>query len=88
MFQYRWINLWWPADIAEGVVSDSCAFDKGVSDIGALVFVGNFALVVIILSSIFLLHVMVISGVEAFWMAKVRMFYDSNFVLFASSRFS
>lgn len=45
----------------------------GVSDIGALVFVGNLTLVVVILLGVLLLHVAVISGVETYWLAKVSL---------------
>lgn len=67
----RWVNLWWPADFAEDIASKECAFVGGASDLGALVFVGNLVLVVGILLLIFLIHVAVISGVEAFWLLKV-----------------
>lgn len=71
-FRYkRWVNLWWPAEFAEDIASKECAFAGGAGDIGALVFVGNLVLVVGILLLIFLLHVAVISGVEAFWLLKV-----------------
>ncbi len=67
----RWVNLWWPAEIGEDIASEECAFDAG-GDLGALVFVGNLLLVVGILLGIFLLHVLIVSGVEAFWLTKVR----------------
>lgn len=69
----RWINLWWPAPapVAEDLASEECAFDAGAGEIGALVFVGNLILVVGTLLGVFLLHVAVISGVEALWLTKV-----------------
>lgn len=36
-------------------------------------FVGNLVLVVGILLGMFLLHIVVVSGVEAFWLTKVRL---------------
>lgn len=68
----RWINLWWPAEVAEGIASEGCVFESGASNIGALVFVGNLILVVGVLLGVFLLHVAVVSGVEAYWLTKVR----------------
>lgn len=67
----RWINLWWPAGIGEDIASDGCIFETGASEIGALVFVGNLALVLGILLAIFFLHVAVVSGAEALWLTKV-----------------
>lgn len=55
----------------EDIASEGCVFETGASDIGALVFVGNLALVAGILFGIFLLHVAVISGMEALWLTKV-----------------
>lgn len=72
LYPKRWINLWWPAEVAKDIASDECAFEIGAGDIGALVFVGNLILVVGILLGVFLLHVAVVSGVEAYWLAKVR----------------
>lgn len=66
------MNLWWPAQVAEDLVSDGCTFGAGADDIGPLVFIGNLALVVGTLLGILLLHVVVISGVEAHWLCKVR----------------
>ncbi|CAM9523853.1 unnamed protein product [Ectocarpus sp. 6 AP-2014] len=68
----RWINLWWPAEIGEDIASDGCIFETGASEIGALVFVGNLALVLGILLAIFFLHVAVVSGAEALWLTKKR----------------
>ena len=58
--------------MAKDIASDECAFEIGAGDIGALVFVGNLILVVGILLGVFLLHVAVVSGVEAYWLTKVR----------------
>ncbi|CAM9953326.1 unnamed protein product, partial [Ectocarpus sp. 4 AP-2014] len=68
----RWINLWWPAEIGEDIASDGCIFETGANEIGALVFVGNLALVLGILLAIFFLHVAVVSGAEALWLTKKR----------------
>ncbi|CAM9789606.1 unnamed protein product [Ectocarpus fasciculatus] len=68
----RWINLWWPAEIGQNIASDECAFEAGASGIGALIFVGNLALVIGILLAIFFIHVAVVSGVEALWLTKRR----------------
>lgn len=67
----RWVNLWWPMDIPGDTGSGGCVFSAGVGEIGASVFVGNTVLVVGILLGTFLLHVAVVSGVEAYWLAKV-----------------
>lgn len=49
-----------------------CAFTPaGSSKIGETVFIGNFVLFVGILLAIFLLHVWLTSGVEAYWLTKV-----------------
>lgn len=58
--------------MGEDVASDGCTFETGASDIGALVFVGNLALVLGILLAIFFLHVAVVSGAEALWLTKVN----------------
>ena len=41
-------------------------------DIGAIVFVGNLVLFAGALLAIFLLHVFLASGVEAYWLTKVK----------------
>lgn len=46
-------------------------FSAGVGEIGASVFVGNTVLVGGILLGTFLLHVAIVSGVEAYWLGKV-----------------
>ena len=77
----RWVNLWWPVDIPDDTGSGRCAFSTGVGEIGASVFVGNAVLVVGILLGTFLLHVAIVSGVEAYWLAEV------SFVSVLSARF-
>lgn len=52
-------------------------FSATMGEIGASVFVGNTALVVGILFSTFLLHVAVVSGVEALWLIKVMCLFIS-----------
>lgn len=50
-----------------------CSWDGvDVNGLGALVFIGNLGLVFGALVVIFLLHVALVSGVEAYWLAKVR----------------
>lgn len=67
------MNLWWSAEFADEISSSKCFFAADAGDIGAMVFVGNLALVVGILVGIFLVHVAVISGVEAYWLTKVSL---------------
>lgn len=43
-----------------------------LSDIGALVFLGNIGLFSAILLGIFLLHIVLASGLEAYWLSEVR----------------
>ena len=43
-----------------------------ISDVGSLLFMGNFALFAGLLVTIFSLHILVASAVEAYWLAKVR----------------
>lgn len=64
------MNLWWPADIAEWITG--CSFEGDPREIDALMFVGNVILVVGILVCIFAVHLVVVSGVEAYWLAKVK----------------
>ncbi len=65
------MNLWWPAGFAKDGGSAECEFSAGASDIGASVFVGNSVLVGGILLGVFLLQVAIVSGAEAYWLAKV-----------------
>lgn len=66
----RWINLWYSAKFAEGATGCSFTASADVA-IDALVFVGNLALVVGILVAMFMLHVAIVSAVEAYWLSKV-----------------
>lgn len=49
-----------------------CSWDGSLDGLGSLVFIGNQGLVFGVLVLIFLLHVSLVSGVEAYWLAKVR----------------
>ena len=68
----RWINLWWPAEVGNHIAPEECAYDAEASELGPSVFVGNLVLVVGILLGVFLLHILVVSGVEALWLTKVK----------------
>eukprot|EP00903_Cladosiphon_okamuranus_P006435 g6296.t1 len=68
----RWINLWWSTKIGEDIGSEECVFEAGASEIGASVFVGNLVLVLGILVGVFVLHILIVSGVEAHWLTKNR----------------
>lgn len=58
---------------AGGGSASVCSWDGvDVNGLGALVFIGNLGLVFGALVVIFLLHVALVSGVEAYWLAKVR----------------
>lgn len=58
-------------NILDDTGSGECVFSASMGEIGASVFVGNAVLVVGILLATFLVHVAVVSGVEAYWLAKV-----------------
>lgn len=66
----RWVNLWWPTEIAEGMDEECLGYDidyeTGVS------FPDNILLLLGILVALFVVHVVVVSAVEAKWVAKVR----------------
>lgn len=79
------MNLWPPASVGRGFIlkkeqglsqeegSSGCTFlVTSLSDIGGEVFVGNIVLFSCILVGIFVVHILVASGVEAYWMSKVR----------------
>ena len=82
----RWANLWpspnvvrkftplkTPRRLQEEDSSDRCQLTAaGSSDIGAVVFIGNLVLFISILLIIFILHVLLASGVEAYWLTKVK----------------
>lgn len=49
---------------------DSCRLEDDPSDLNVLVFLGNVIVVAVILLTILLVHITVISGVEAYWLVK------------------
>lgn len=65
--------MWWSLNSAR-TIGPSCDFDG--TDLGGLIFVGNFVLVMGMLLVIFLLHVAITSGFEAYWLSKVRYLRD------------
>lgn len=81
----RWVNLWLPENFVETFTPVSATrrlqetesasrcdlASTGSGDIGAIVFVGNLVLFAGVLLAIFLLHVLLASGVEAYWLTKV-----------------
>ena len=85
LFVPRWVNLWLPETTVTEFTqlsatrrlqkTDSvlrCEFAApGSNDISVLVFIGNLILVAVILLAIFVLHVTLTSGVEAYWLTKV-----------------
>lgn len=95
---FRWVNLWPSAKLSRGVLSkewltnlsqeedsSDCVFEEtSLSDIGALVFLGNLGLFVAILLGIFIIHVVLASGVEAYWLSKVRLYFFRKSVLHSS----
>lgn len=53
--------------------ASGCIFPvTSLSDIGGEIFLGNVALFTCILLSMFVVHILVASGVEACWMSKVQ----------------
>lgn len=66
----RWVNLWWRFE-AVGDLDSSCHLDTE-AEMGGAVFAGNLLLVMAILLGIFLLHVVVVSAIEAYWLSKVN----------------
>lgn len=69
---FRWVNLWvsMPADLTPTTSDCDEADDDAV--LSADVFYGNTALVLGLLVAIFVVHVAVVSMVEAYWLAEVR----------------
>lgn len=81
----RWVNLWPPEDVVESYtpvtrtirLEDSddwsvCSLiPAGSSDIGTIVFIGNLVLFAVILLALFFLHILLASGLEAYWLTKV-----------------
>lgn len=61
-----------PATTVEDAVPDSCTIEDAPSKLSVLVFVGNILLVAGVLLAILLVHIAVISGIEAYWLVKVR----------------
>ncbi|CBN79737.1 hypothetical protein Esi_0430_0011 [Ectocarpus siliculosus] len=57
---------------ADGGGGGGCSWDGSLGGLGSLVFIGNQGLVFGALVLIFLLHVSLVSGVEAYWLAKKR----------------
>lgn len=66
----RWVNLWLP--MPTSMTPDSCEVGDSETLMDDEVFFGNSALVFGTLLGIFLVHVVVISAVEAYWLAEVR----------------
>ncbi|CAM9165411.1 unnamed protein product, partial [Laminaria digitata] len=70
----RWVNLWLP--VFSGPLAESCDFsDSDASDdssVGGSVFVGNTVLVLGLLLVVLFVHVVIISAVEAYWLAQNR----------------
>jgi len=80
----RWANLWPPQGFAksftptsgEPLQDDDTERDVSpslASSISSFVFMGNFVMFASLLTGIFLFHVALASGVEAYWITKVRM---------------
>lgn len=58
---------------SQGEESSGCAFPVTLfTDIGGEVFLGNIALFTCILVGIFVVHILVASGIEACWVSKVQ----------------
>ena len=70
ILQARSLRLQIASDEFEpGEEGASGSTEEGIS---SAVFLGNFTLFVALLSSIFLVHVVLASAIEAYWLAKVR----------------
>lgn len=67
----RWVHLWLPAEAFENAVSSGCTLDEHPSKLSALVFVGNVLLVASFLLLFLVAHIVVISGIEAYWLFEV-----------------
>lgn len=65
----RWANLWWPSDFAEDL---ACSSGEEDGKLSPAVFVENLLLFIGALLLIFLVHITVISIVEATWLSKVK----------------
>lgn len=66
----RWVNLW--LTMPASMTPDSCVMEDPEAQMDDGVFFGNTSLVFGILLGIFLVHVTVVSAVEAYWLAQVR----------------
>jgi len=58
--------------------AESDVFPRLTSDLSSAVFMGNFLLFVALLLGIYLIHVALVSAVEAYWLTKVRMIRIAN----------
>lgn len=80
--------MWFSLDKADefkGVLS-ACNFeDEEGGMINVPIFVGNLISVVGLLLIIFLVHVLVVSGVEAYWLSKVRQSIEHSTLPFSAS---
>ena len=87
VLSFRWVNLWPPESFAESFTPTAASEEPEVgqqdddpesdvspgpaNEISSFVFMGNFLLFLALLAGIFIVHVAVASGVEAYWIAKV-----------------
>lgn len=65
----RWSNLWWPEGIVT-YVDEQCQLDSSGNVVGVS-FMDNFVLYLGILIVLFLAHLLILSAVEATWIATV-----------------
>ncbi|CAM9575765.1 unnamed protein product [Ectocarpus sp. 8 AP-2014] len=80
----RWVNLWPPDSVGRTFSSGgerlfqqdgsrACGIEPtSASDIGALVFLGNIGLFTSLLLGIVVVHIVLASAVEAYWLSKER----------------
>ena len=62
-----------PQETGSETNSPRCDFGSTEpNDVGGIVFVGNLVLFIVILLAKFFLHVLLASGVEAYWLTKVK----------------
>ena len=64
----RWLNLWPPPDDDK---PNFCHDEVEVSDLDPRVVVGNIVLILTILAGLLVVHIVIVSAVEAFWLTKV-----------------
>lgn len=62
--------MWLPMDVGNGATS--CSVGDGNGKLDVFIFLGNLTLFVVGLLCIFFVHVIIVSGVEATWLCKVR----------------